>query len=78
MSDKDSIDRELESGRTNAEVDTELETLKTEMGKSSAPAESDDEASSADVDVDEELEEMDVADEDVEAELEELKNEDDA
>jgi phage shock protein A len=76
LSDKDSIDRELEAGRASSEVDSELETLKAELGKSSAP-------SSSDTDVDAEAEtesEAETATDDpaVEAELEELRNEEDA
>jgi phage shock protein A len=32
LSDEDEIDRQLEAGRTESEVDAELETLKSEMG----------------------------------------------
>jgi phage shock protein A len=80
LSDKDQIDRELEAGRSSREVDTELETLKAEMGKGSAPSESADADTETTTDADpEDLDaEADVADEEVEAELEELKNEEDA
>jgi phage shock protein A len=80
LSDKDSIDRELEAGRASSEVDSELETLKAELGKSSSSTSAD-----ADVDVDVEAEsEADTESQEgsddpaVEAELEELKNEEDA
>jgi phage shock protein A len=76
LSDKDSIDRELDAARSSREVDTELETLKAELGTSSGDAGgADAEAASEDADADAEVEVDDAA---VEAELEELKNEDDA
>jgi phage shock protein A len=78
LSDKDSIDRELEAGRASSEVDSELETLKAELGKSSAPSSGD---ADTDVDVEAEAEsETETATDDpaVEAELEELRNEEDA
>jgi phage shock protein A len=75
LSDKDSLDRELEEVRTSGEVDAELETLKTEMGKGSSETEA------ADEDLDAELEtetETETADEDIEAELEELQEDDES
>jgi len=59
LSDEDEIDRQLSAGRTESEVDAELETLKSELG------EGDGEGDSADVDV---------ADEEIEAELDELRD----
>lgn len=73
LSGRDSIECELEVGRTNAEVDVELETLKVEVdesfGSSSSKSAS---VNDADVGV-----ETDVTDERVEAELKEPRNEDD-
>jgi phage shock protein A len=71
LSDKDSLDRELDEVRTSGEVDAELETLKAEMGKESSDT--------SDEDVDAELEtETETADEDIEAELEELQEDDES
>jgi phage shock protein A len=71
LSDKDSIDRELESGRTNAEVDSELETLKSEMGGSADKSGASGSDSSSETDPEPTV---DVSDAEVEAELEELKD----
>jgi phage shock protein A len=79
ISDKDSLDRELEELATDSAVDAELETLKSEMGKGEATSESEDEA---DVEVEpepdpeavEEAEPPEVDDSEVERELEDLKD----
>ncbi len=79
LSDKDSLDRELEEVRTSGEVDAELETLKTEMGKGSGSSKS--ESSDEDVDLEAELEtetETEATDDDIETELEELKDDDES
>jgi phage shock protein A len=78
ISDKDELDRELEQLSTDSAVDAELETLKSEMGKSES-------TESADVEAETETEEVTAAEEDgetpdvdeseVESELEELKEE---
>jgi phage shock protein A len=68
LSDKDDIDRELESLHGDREVEAELETLRAEMGKSSGNG-----ASEEDVEVSDA--ESEVADAEVEAELENLKEE---
>jgi len=77
LSDKDSLDRELEEVRTSGEVDAELETLKAEMGKGSVDAEETDSEPAVDADAEAEVEtETETADEDIEAELEELRDDD--
>jgi phage shock protein A len=67
LSDKDRIDRELETGRSSREVDTELETLKSELGDGDEETAADEEAAAA------RDEEMEAVDEEVEAELESLR-----
>jgi len=69
LSDKDSIDRELDSLSTNSEVDAELETLKGELGKGE-PA-SDDAGESTDEEIDTELAdiESEIDSDDLEADL---------
>jgi phage shock protein A len=68
LSDKDDIDRDLESLHGDREVEAELETLRAEMGESSGNG-----ASEEDVEVSDA--ESEVADAEVEAELENLKEE---
>jgi len=73
LSDKDSIDRELDTGRSNREVDSELETLKSEMGGDGSGSEdADADADAADANAG--TADVNVSDAEVEAELEELKD----
>ncbi len=74
LSDGDEIDQELQQGRADREVETELETLKSDMGKAEADPEPDT-GGGGDADLSELDEEA--ADAEVEAELEELKDDDD-
>ena len=74
LSDEDSIDRELSQGRTDTEVDAELETLKAEMS-GGAETESEEQEAESETAAEEERVEADVSDEEVEQELEELKDE---
>jgi phage shock protein A len=73
ISDKSSLDRELEEMRQGGEVDAELETLKSEMGKSDAEPTED---TADETELEAELEDetvQSVDDSEVEAELDELK-----
>jgi phage shock protein A len=82
VSDKSSLDRELEELSTDASVDRELDTLKSEMGKDEAEA---DAAEGEDLDADLETDpaedvnledlEKEVSESEVDAELEEMKEE---
>jgi phage shock protein A len=72
LSDGDEIDQELQQGRSDREVESELETLRSEVGKSNGDgggADTDTEADTETADVSDDL-----ADEEIEAELEELKD----
>jgi phage shock protein A len=75
LSDGDEIDQELQQGRADREVETELETLKSDMGKAEADPEPETSGDTSDADVSELDEET--ADAEIEAELEELKDDDD-
>jgi phage shock protein A len=79
LSDKSKLDRELEQLSTEGEVESELETLKSEMGDSEedteeSAAEAEAEAQADDVDP-AEVDPPDVDEREVEAELEQLKEE---
>lgn len=71
LSDEDRIDKELSAGRTETEVNAELDTLKAEMG-----AETDVEADTATNTEESETAEPEQTDSEVEEELEELRDED--
>jgi hypothetical protein len=82
ISDKSQLDRELEDISTDNAVDTELETLKSDVGKAetetaSADVEAEAEGAASGADLDAELESLDaeVTGEDVDKELEGLKDE---
>jgi phage shock protein A len=76
LSDKDQIDRELEQGRSDREVEAELETLKTDVSGESADGGEETSVAQPETEAESEADaDVDVADEAVDAELEELKDE---
>jgi phage shock protein A len=75
LSDKDEIDQELQQGRADREVESELDTLKTEMGKAEADGNGGGGGGSSGGGDDVSLDDLDSGtDEEVEAELAELKD----